>query len=104
MIDIVGDRRAVSYLFRYGLPALLSLSLGLLWEQIRSSPYWLLGVTVLLAVLLVRFLRLLWSDSKNQLDRIELLLAGAAISMPYMIPSCAFVCFQAERFLNSLNF
>ena len=103
MTGLAGDRRAVSYLCRYGLPALLSLSLGLLWDQIRSSPLWLLGITVFLAVLLVRFLRLLWSDSKNRFDRIEFLLVGAVISMPYLISSIAFVCFQAERFLNSLN-
>ena len=103
MTGMVGDRRTVSYFCRYGLPALLSLSLGLLWEQIRSSPLWLLGLTVLLAVLLARFLRLLWSDSKNRFDRIEFLLVGAVISMPYLISSIAFVCFQTERFLSSLH-
>lgn len=103
MNGIAGDRRAVSYLFRYGLPAVLSLSMGLLWEHIRSSPLWLLCLTVLLAVLLARFLRFLWSDSKNRFDRIEFLLIGAVISMPYLIPFFAFVCFQAQRFLSSLN-
>lgn len=103
MTGMVGDRRTVSYFCRYGLPAVLSLSLGLLWEQIRSSPLWLLGIAVLLAVLLVRFLRLLWSDSKNRFDRIEFILVGGVISMPYLISSIAFVCFQTERFLSSLH-
>lgn len=103
MNGIAGDRRAVSYLFRYGLPAVLSLSMGLLWEHFRLSPHWLLGITVLPVILLIRFLRLLWSDSKNRLEKIELLLVGAAISMPYLIPFFAFVCFQAQRSLSSLH-